>query len=124
MENGKRRSNSFERTTKEVKEREQEKRRRMRRKKERKKTEGTKVVEEEGRYMLETEREEGQVKVEVYNRRKGKDKEEKKEKGRKRKKMEEKGRKKKEKEEKGRKRKKKEGGKAEVKDKWIKRVSF
>ena len=48
MENGKRRSNSFERTTKEVKEREQEKRRRMRRKKERKKTEGTKVVEEEG----------------------------------------------------------------------------
>ena len=37
MENGKRRSNSFERTTKEVKEREQEKRRRMRRKKERKK---------------------------------------------------------------------------------------
>ena len=52
MENGKRRSNSFQRTTKEVKEREQEKRRRMRRKKERKKerkkTEGTKVVEEEG----------------------------------------------------------------------------
>lgn len=36
MENGKRRSNSFERTTKEVKERELEKRRRMRRKKERK----------------------------------------------------------------------------------------
>ena len=53
MENGKRRSNSFERTTKEVKEREQEKRRRMRRKKERKKTEGKKVVEEEGEVYLE-----------------------------------------------------------------------
>ena len=33
--------------------------------------------------MSEKEQEEGQVKVEVYNRRKGKDKEEKKEKGRK-----------------------------------------
>ena len=64
--------------------------------------------------MSEKEQEEGQVKVEVYNRKKGKDKEEKKEKGRKKKK----------KEEKGRKRKKKEGGKAEVKDTWIKRVSF
>ena len=43
--------------------------------------------------MSEKEQEEGQVKVEVYNRKKGKDKEEKKEKGRKRKKKEEKGRK-------------------------------
>ena len=45
--------------------------------------------------MSEKEQEEGQVKVEVYNRKKGKDKEEKKEKGRKRKKKEEKGRKRK-----------------------------
>ena len=81
MENGKRRSNSFERTTKEVKEREQEKRRRMRRKKERKKTEGKKVVEEEGevhvlRARVRRSGKRGQVEVELYNRRKGKDKEE------------------------------------------------
>ena len=71
------------------------------------------MVEEEGEVYLGEGAGRGACK-EVYNRRKGKDKEEKKEKGRKRKK----------KEEKGRKRKKKEGGKAEVKDTWIKRVSF
>ena len=50
MENRKRRSNSFERTTKEVKEREQEKRRRMRRKKERKQK-GRKWWRKRERYM-------------------------------------------------------------------------
>ena len=81
------------------------------------------MVEEEGEVYLGEGAGRGACK-EVYNRRKGKDKEEKKEKGRKRKEKEEKGRKRKKTEEKGRKRKKKEGGKAEVKDTWIKRVSF